>query len=112
MTNIRDRRARQAAKAARDAKALDDIAALLRGEGPPPVTEEDEEGPEIMIRDIADLVGQSGRATEPYEPGEDPADECYDADGQPLPYGRCDTCGAPCSAGGCTADPGHETALS
>jgi hypothetical protein len=41
-------------------------------------------------------------------------DERYGADGQPLPRGRCDTCGAPCSPdeGGCTADPAHETALS
>jgi hypothetical protein len=38
-------------------------------------------------------------------------DECYDADGQPLPYGRCDTCGAPCSADGCTAAAAHEAAL-
>lgn len=40
-----------------------------------------------------------------------PGDECYGADGQPLPYGRCDTCGAPCSADGCTANTAHETAL-
>jgi hypothetical protein len=41
-------------------------------------------------------------------------DEHYGADGPPLPRGRCDTCGAPCSPGegDCTADPAHETALS
>lgn len=41
------------------------------------------------------------------------ADERHGADGQPLPRGRCDTCGAPCSPdeGACTADPEHETAL-
>ncbi len=40
-------------------------------------------------------------------------DERYGADGQPLPRGRCDTCGAPCSPdeGTCTADPAHQTAL-
>lgn len=50
-------------------EALDVIAALLRGEGVP-VTEEDEEGPDELIRQIADVTGQTGRATEPYEPGE------------------------------------------
>jgi hypothetical protein len=41
------------------------------------------------------------------------ADERHGADGQPLPRGRCDTCGAPCSPdeGACTADPAHQTAL-
>lgn len=38
-------------------------------------------------------------------------DECYDENGDPYPYGRCDTCGAPCNEGGCTKDQGHEIAL-
>ena len=39
-------------------------------------------------------------------------------DGEPVdetdgtwPWGRCDTCGAPCSSEGCTVDLTHETAI-
>lgn len=35
-------------------------------------------------------------------------DECYDASGTPLLYGRCDTCGAPCTPMGCMTDPAHD----
>lgn len=42
---------------------------------------------------------------------QDPDDDCYDLSGKPLPYGRCDTCGAPCDSDGCTADRGHQVAL-
>ena len=37
-------------------------------------------------------------------------DESYGPDGELLPYGRCDTCGAPCSAERCTVSAAHETA--
>lgn len=39
--------------------------------------------------------------------GVDPDDECYDAAGVALPYGRCDGCGAPCGPLGCTVDRTH-----
>lgn len=39
------------------------------------------------------------------------ADECYDESGEPYPFGRCDSCGAPCGAGGCTVDASHVVAL-
>lgn len=32
-------------------------------------------------------------------------DECYDAASEPLKYGRCDSCGAPCDENGCTRHP-------
>lgn len=38
-------------------------------------------------------------------------DESYGPDGQPLPRGRCDTCGAPCDGQGCTTDRSHDTAI-
>lgn len=37
-------------------------------------------------------------------------DETY-VDGQFNPYGRCDTCGAPCDKNGCSADQFHLVAL-
>lgn len=40
----------------------------------------------------------------------EPLDERLDAGGNSLPYGRCDTCGAPCDANGCTVNAGHEIA--
>jgi hypothetical protein len=49
----------------------------------------------------------------PPPAGSGEQDERYGADGQPLPRGRCDTCGAPCSPDEdtCTADPAHQTVL-
>lgn len=38
-------------------------------------------------------------------------DETVGPDGEFLPRGRCDTCGAPCDENGCTADRSHEVAL-
>lgn len=38
-------------------------------------------------------------------------DETTDALGNPLPYGRCDTCGSPCGPDGCFRDDTHEIAL-
>lgn len=43
---------------------------------------------------------------------QDPDDECYDTNGVPLPYGRCDTCGSPCDESGCTTDRAHVIAMS
>ncbi len=66
------------AKARSDEEALDLIAALLRGEGPDLAGTAEINGntvSEELVHVIADIVGLSGRATEPYEPGEaDPAD--------------------------------------
>jgi hypothetical protein len=38
-------------------------------------------------------------------------DEVFDPDGTPLPYGRCDTCGARCDKDGCTWERSHKIAL-
>lgn len=38
-------------------------------------------------------------------------DECYDANGEWLPMGRCDSCGAPCDPFGCTRDREHIVAV-
>lgn len=51
------------------------------------------------------------RAAEHEPRDSDPGDETVGADGQTLPHGRCDTCGAPCDADGCTTDRNHPIAL-
>lgn len=38
-------------------------------------------------------------------------DESFDADGNALAHGRCDTCGAPCDERGCTVDLAHVVAI-
>lgn len=38
-------------------------------------------------------------------------DECYGEDGNPLPEGRCDTCGTPVFSGKCALFPEHEVAV-
>lgn len=40
-----------------------------------------------------------------------PRDETVGEDGEFLPYGRCDSCGAPCDAVGCTKDMRHVVAI-
>ena len=60
-------------QANRDAEALGLIAALLRGEGPDLANIAEIDGntvSEELVHVIANIVGLSGRATEPYEPGE------------------------------------------
>lgn len=38
-------------------------------------------------------------------------DECVGPDGEFLPHGRCDTCGAPCDEHGCTTSRDHQVAI-
>lgn len=38
-------------------------------------------------------------------------DERVDENGNWYPYGRCDTCGAPCDKNGCTKNQNHEIAI-
>lgn len=64
---------------------------------------------EVMFLSVNDGVTASA-----LELGADPslwADESVGPDGEFLPRGRCDTCGAPCDEQGCAADRSHEVAL-
>lgn len=41
----------------------------------------------------------------------DLVDECYDEIGARLAFGRCDSCGAACTATGCSVDANHASAV-
>jgi hypothetical protein len=53
------------------------------------------------------FINGEGRA---FETEARERDETVDGIGGFLEYGRCDTCGQPCNAGGCTVDPTHAAA--